>query len=114
MQMSNLQSCSVLWGGNVYGFDERLLKCIDFNDGEEQWRERGMGKGSLSMCVDGRMLIMSDTSEFVIAQAAPGAMKTIARSRVLPRSMCRTVPVLANNRIFMRNANGDMACLDVK
>ena len=112
--MSNLQSCSVLWQGDVYGFDERLFKCIEFKDGGERWNEAGMGKGSLSMCADGRMLIMSDTAELVIARANPDAFETIGRARVLPRSMCRTVPVLSNGRIYIRNANGDVACLDVK
>jgi outer membrane protein assembly factor BamB len=112
--MSNLQSCSVLWQGDVYGFDERLFKCIEFKDGGERWSESGMGKGSLSMCADGRMLIMSDTAELVIARANPDAFETIERARVLPRSMCRTVPVLSNGRIYIRNANGDLACLDVK
>lgn len=110
--MSNLHSCSVLWQGNVYGFDERLLKCIDFKDSSERWSEKGMGKGSLSMCADGRMLIMSDTSELVIAGANPNAFDVIARARILPRATCRTAPVLSNNRIYVRNANGDMACLD--
>ena len=73
-----------------------------------------MGRGSLSMCTDGRMLIMSDTSELVIARANPEAFETIARARVLPRSMCRTVPVLSNSRIYARNSRGDVVCLDVK
>jgi outer membrane protein assembly factor BamB len=112
--MSNLQSCSVLWQGDVYGFDERWFKGIDFKDGGQHWSEKGMGKGSLSMCADGRMLIMSDTSELVIARANPAAFDVIGRARVLPRSMCRTVPVLSNGRVYIRNANGDVACLDVK
>jgi outer membrane protein assembly factor BamB len=112
--MRNFQSCSVLWQGDLYGFDERWLKCIDFKDSSERWSEKGMGRGSLSMCADGRMLIMSDTSELVIARANPEAFDVIASARVLPRSMCRTVPVLSNGRIYVRNAKGDVACLDVR
>ena len=112
--MRNLQSCSVLWQGDVYGFDERWLKCIDFKDGGQRWSEKGMGKGSLSICTDGRMLIMSENAELVIARVNPAAFDVIARARVLPRSTCRTAPVLSNGRIYVRNANGDVACLDVK
>ena len=112
--MRNFQSCSVLWQGDLYGFDERWLKCIDFKDSSEWWSEKGMGRGSLSMCADGRMLIMSDTSELVIARANPEAFDVIASARVLPRFMCRTVPVLSNGRIYVRNAKGDVACLDVR
>ena len=72
-----------------------------------------MGKGSLSLCADGRMLIMSDKGELVVARANPDRFDVIARARVLPRAMCRTVPVLSNGRIYVRNAMGDLACLDV-
>lgn len=112
--MRNFQSCSVLWKGYLYGFDEARIKCIDFSDSSEQWRESGMGKGSLAMCADGRMLVMSDRGELVIARANPGAFDVIARAQVLPRSMCRTVPVLSNGRIYVRNAKGDLVCLDVQ
>jgi len=50
----------------------------------------------------------------VIARANPEAFDVIASARVLPRSMCRTVPVLSNGRIYVRNAKGDVACLDVR
>ncbi|MCA9264069.1 MAG: PQQ-binding-like beta-propeller repeat protein [Planctomycetales bacterium] len=112
--MSNLQSCSVLLGDQIYGFDERFLKCIDFEDSTERWREKGMGKGTLSMTSDGRMLIMSDTAELVIAKVNSAAFEVLARSRVLPRFTCRTVPVLSNGRVYIRNSQGDVACLDVK
>ncbi|MBL7038022.1 MAG: PQQ-like beta-propeller repeat protein [Pirellulaceae bacterium] len=112
--MRNFQSCSVLWKGFLYGFDETRLKCIDFKDSTEQWSERGMGKGSLAMCADGRMIAMSDRGEMVIARANPNSFETIARGQVLPRSMCRTVAVLSNSRIYARNAKGDVVCLGVK
>lgn len=112
--MRNLQSCSVLWKDYLYGFDEAKLKCIDFRDSREQWSERGMGEGSLAMCADGRMLVMSDKGELIVARANPGSFDFIARAQVLPRSMCRTVPVLSNGRIYLRNAKGDLVCLDVR
>jgi outer membrane protein assembly factor BamB len=112
--MRNFQSCSVLWQKHLYGFDETWLKCITFEDSREQWKEKGMGKGSLSMCADGRILVMSDKGELVIAKANSAAFDVIARARILPRSMCRTVPVLSNGRIFLRNAKGDLVCLDVQ
>ena len=112
--MRNVQSCSVLWKGYLYGFDEARLKCIDFSDSGEQWIESGMGKGSLAMCADGTMIAMSDKGEMVIARANPKSFDVITRSQVLPRSMCRTVAVLSNSRIYARNANGDLVCLDVK
>jgi outer membrane protein assembly factor BamB len=114
VSMRNFQSCSILSKGYLYGFDEANLKCIDFKDSEEKWSERGMGRGSLAMCADGRVLVTSDKGELVIARVSPKSFDVIARSQVLPRSMCRTVPVLSNDRIYVRNAKGDVVCLDVK
>lgn len=111
--MRNLQSCSVLWNGYLYGFDETRLKCIDFEDSTEQWNAKGMGKGSLSMSADGRMFIMSDNGELVISRANPKSFDVIARARVLPRAICRTAPVLSNGRLYLRNGGGDLVCLDV-
>ena len=59
------------------------------------------------------MIIMSDKSELVIAKADPTAFKPLARTQLLKRGKCWTVPVLANGRIYARNAAGYVACVDV-
>lgn len=113
--MRNLQSSCVLWKGRLYGLDERALKCIDFKDGRACWSEGGMGKGSLSMSADGRLLVMGEKGELVIAKASPDAFHALARARVfLTRATCRTAPVLANGRIYLRNGRGEVVCLDVR
>lgn len=112
--MRTLMSCDVLLGDQIYGFDEYDLKCIDFADSAERWDHRGFGKGSLSMSADGRMLIMAEQGEMIIAQANAHEFKPLARAQVLPESMCRTAPVLANGLIYARNANGDLVCIDAR
>jgi len=107
-------NCSVFWKGYIYGFEESSkLKCIDFNDGSVKWSEEGLGTGALMMSADGRMIITSDKGELVIAQASPNGFKAVARAQILPRSKCWTTPTLANGKIYARNANGDMVCVDV-
>ena len=112
--MRNLMSCSLRWGDQIYGFDEYDLKCIDFADSRERWAKRGFGKGCLTMSRDGRMIVMGERGEMIIARANPEGFAPVARAQVLPDGMCRTVPVLANGLIFARNARGDVACLDVR
>ncbi len=112
--MRNLMSCSMLWGDQIYGFDEYELKCIDFADSWERWAEKGFGKGSLMMSADGRMIVMGEQGEMAIARANPEKFEVLARAQVLPEGMCRTVPVLANGLIYARNARGDVVCLDVR
>ena len=106
-------NCSVLYNGNIYGFDENKLKCISFKDAGENWSEGSLGKGALMMSTDGRMIIMSDKGELVIAKADPAGFKAIARAQILPKAKCWTVPVLANGRIYARNAKGNVVCIDV-
>ncbi len=112
--MRNLMSCSLLWGDQIYGFDEYELKCIDFADGRERWAQKGFGKGSLMMSADGRIIVMGEQGEMAIVRANPERYEELARAQVLPKGMCRTVPVLANGLIYARNARGDVVCLDVR
>ncbi|OHB68624.1 MAG: hypothetical protein A2Y77_15595 [Planctomycetes bacterium RBG_13_62_9] len=106
-------NCPVLRDGYVYGFDEQVFKCLKRDDGAEQWRDKSLGKGSLMMSADGRLIIMSDKGELVIARADPQKFDVLARAQILPSGKCWTSPVLANGRIYARNTKGDFVCVDV-
>jgi len=110
-------NCLVLRDGYLYGFDDKILKCIKMQDGSEQWADKSMGKGALMMSEDGRLIIMSDKSELVIAQANPDKLNVLARAQILPDKKCWTTPVLANGRIYARNTPedepGELVCIDV-
>ncbi len=113
--MRNLQSSCVLWKGQLYGLDEKRLKCMDFKDGRERWVQGGMGNGTLSMSADGRLLVMTERGELVIVRAAPDSFHALARAKVFQqRATCRTAPVLADGRIYLRNGRGELVCLDVR
>lgn len=106
-------NCPVLRDGYVYGFNEKEFKCIRLADGREQWMDKSLGKGSLMMSADGRLMIMSDKGELVIARADPKTFNVAARAQILPEEKCWTAPVLANGRIYARNTPGDLVCVDV-
>jgi outer membrane protein assembly factor BamB len=111
--MRNHMNCSMLYKGYLYGFDESQLRCLDFKDSTVKWKQDGLGKGALKMSTDGRMIIMTDKGELVIAEASPGEFRQIARAAILPRSKCWTTPTLSGGKIYARNAKGDMVCVDV-
>lgn len=108
----------VLIDGRVYGFDgdagdpAGLLKCIDMTTGDVLWEHKGLGVGSL-MAADGNLIVLSDAGELLIAPASPDGFKPTARAKVI-EGKCWTVPVLANGRIYCRNAQGDLVCVDVR
>jgi outer membrane protein assembly factor BamB len=107
---NHFNSCVVLQGF-VYGFDESELRCLDLQTGAVKWRDGGPGKGAL-IAADGKLIVLGETGELMIAEATPTAFKTVARAHVLG-GRCWTAPVLANGRILCRNARGNLICLDV-
>jgi outer membrane protein assembly factor BamB len=104
----------ILWNGYIYCTDETKkgqLKCLDWNTGELKWSEPSMGQGGIAMA-DGKLIILSEKGELVIAPATPDGFKPIARAQVLT-GPCWPTPTLANGRIYCRSNKGDVVCLDV-
>jgi outer membrane protein assembly factor BamB len=107
---NHFNSC-VLVEGNLYGFDEGDLKCLNFQTGKVNWSEGSLGKGSL-MAADGKLIILGERGQLVVTEASPAAFKPLSRAQVLG-GKCWTTPALSNGRIYCRNAKGDLVCLDV-
>jgi outer membrane protein assembly factor BamB len=103
-------SSPVLWKGNIYGFDESTLACLDFASGELKWSQAGLGMGTL-LVADGKLIILSESGELVVAEASPSAFKPIARAKVI-KGRCWVVPVLSDGRLYAKNNDGDLVCLD--
>lgn len=114
--MRNQVNSSVLWQGHLYGFDGQVggkgkLTCLNFKTSEVKWSQGGMGTGSL-MLADSKLIILGEMGKLVIAEASPEGFKELASAQVLT-GKCWTVPVLANGRIYARNAAGQLVCVDV-
>ena len=107
---NHFNSC-VLWQGHLYGVDEKELRCVVFDTGEVKWSEKSVGKGSLMMA-DGKLIVLSEKGELMVAEASPAAFKPISRAQVLG-GKCWSTPVLANGKIYCRNAAGDVVGVDV-
>lgn len=108
--MRNQMSGCVPWQGHLYGFDDKILKCIDLA-GKERWRERGLGQGALALA-DGRLLVLSEDGELIVAEATAQAYHELSRRRVFDGGTCWTVPVLSDGVVYVRNHAGELAALD--
>lgn len=108
---NHFNSC-VLLNGYLYGFDESELKCMDFLTGDVKWSQKGLGKSSL-MIADGKMIILTEKGELVIADALSDAYKELSRAKILD-GLCWSVPVLSNGKIYCKNHEGNLVCLDAK
>ncbi len=107
----------VLFEGCLYGIDgqthnRRLanLVCMDFETGKSLWTHNGLGCGSLMMAGD-KLILLSDDGELETAQASRDRYKNLSHCSVV-EGKCWTVPVLSHARIYVRDAAGDLICLD--
>lgn len=115
--LRNHINSSVLLDGFLYGFDgdtgpKADFKCVEFATGNVKWSQPKLGAGAL-MAADGKLIIMTDPGELIVAEATPDSFKPISRAQVLGGRNW-TTPVLSNGRIYCRNAKGDLVCLDVR
>ena len=109
-KMKNQFASSVLHENYLYGFDNSILKCIEADTGEEQWKTRGFGKGTVILA-DGHLIILSDRGKLGLAEATPAGYIEKATAKVLS-GLCWTVPTLANGKLYARNEE-EMICLDI-
>ena len=111
--MRNHFNACVLIDGHLYGFDDdKGVKCLDWKTGATKWHKDGLGKGSLAAC-NGKLVILSEKGELVIADASPAAFTEVSRTQALS-GKCWSSPAIADGRIYVRNAKGDLVCLAVK
>jgi outer membrane protein assembly factor BamB len=88
------------------------LRCLDLRNGEVKWKETGLGVGSLSAAANNKLIVLSAKGELLVAEASPQGFQPLARAQVIG-GKCWTAPVLAQGKIFVRNAKGDLVCVDV-
>jgi|JI6StandDraft_1071083.scaffolds.fasta_scaffold00361_17 outer membrane protein assembly factor BamB len=115
--LKNQFNSSVLLDGYLYGIDgdqnsRCSLKCVKLADGKVAWEEKSIGFGSL-MAADGRLIILTEKGELVVAKATTEKFDEISRAQVLS-GRCWSAPVLANGRVYVRNAPGHVVCLEAK
>lgn len=109
---------AIAMSGHVYGVDgqggdkDSRLKCLDLNTGALKWASPKAETGNLAAVGD-RLLWLTGSGELVVVEAKPDGYRELARAQVSGGKHW-TVPVLANGRLFVRNARGDLVCLDVK
>ena len=87
------------------------LVCTELKTGKTIWSEEGYGSGGLMAA--GSDVIVFDKGTLTIFEASPEAFKLRLRQTVM-KGKCWTSPVLANGRIYCRNATGTLTCLSLR
>ena len=109
-EMNNTMNGCVLVDGHYYGFDEAKLKCLD-GQGRVKWEERGLGKGAL-LVSDGRLIVLSEEGELLIAPATPKGFEPLTRTKLFESGVCWTTPVLSRGILYCRSSTGTLVARD--
>jgi outer membrane protein assembly factor BamB len=105
--IKNQFSSSLLSGDYLYGFDNGTFKCVDVRTGEEKWKQRGLGHGSL-IRADGRLWVLSESGRLTIVDATPESYAERASFQALT-GRCWTAPSLVDGVLYLRNQDNMMA-----
>jgi outer membrane protein assembly factor BamB len=110
--MMNHHGGVVLVGGNLYGFSNAILTCMDFATGQPRWKDRSVGKGSLTYA-DGNLYLLSESNVVGLAKATPEGYVEKGRFKIADQGLPSWAhPVVCGGRLYIRN-QGILACYDV-
>ena len=89
---------------------ERVL-CLDAATGALQWSDKSFRCGSLILAED-KLIALSERGELIIGKATPAGFMPLLQSPVLG-GRCWVQPAYSGGRIFVRNNQGDLVCVDL-
>lgn len=108
--MKNLINTSVFYEDHIYGFDDKVLKCIDANTGEEKWASNEYSRGSL-IIINGQIIVLSENGKLGLIMADPEKFSETSNRTILkPKSW--TCPSFSKGKLFLRN-HEEILCLDL-
>jgi len=108
-------SPGVVISNHLYAFhgdaeQSGALRCVDLQTGAVRWTTP-LPVGSL-IAADGKLIVLTGGGELILAQVTPSEFAPISRFRALS-GRCWTMPALASDRLFLRNAYGDVAAFSL-
>lgn len=94
----------VVHKGHAYGFDGRILSCIDLKDGQRKWKGGRYGNGQLVLLPDqDLLLVLSEEGELALVGATPDQYTEIAHAPAIEGKTWNH-PVLVGDTLWVRNS----------
>lgn len=111
------QYCTpILVGGHLYGIDGRDdvppadFVCIEAATGQEAWRERDFGYGTI-LAADGKLVVARTDGTLLLVRPDSARLDVVARARPLEGTV-RALPALADGRLYLRD-DATLICLSL-
>jgi outer membrane protein assembly factor BamB len=111
--MQNHHGGVVLVDGYLYGFNNSILTCMEFETGKVLWRDRSVGKGSVAYA-DGHLYVLSEDNVVGLVEATPAGYREKGRFTIADQGWPSWAhPVVSGGRLYLRNQNV-LASYDVR
>jgi outer membrane protein assembly factor BamB len=102
-EMRNHHGGVVLVDGYLYGYSDLILTCLEFATGKMMWRDRSVGKGSVTYA-DGHLYLQSENSKVGLAEATPSGYREKGRFDIPDKGYPSWAhPVVSDGRLYVRN-----------
>ena len=112
-EMRNHHGGVVLVDGYLYGFSDAILTCLEFATGKMMWRDRSVGKGSVTFA-DGHLYVQSETNVVGLAEATSAGYREKGRFDIPDKGLPSWAhPVVSDGRLYVRNQD-TLLVYDVK
>jgi outer membrane protein assembly factor BamB len=103
--MQNHHGGVVLVDGYLYGFNNSILTCLEFETGKVMWRDRSVGKGSVAYA-DGHLYVVSENNTVGLVEASPKAYRETGRFSIADQGWPTWAhPAISGGRLYVRNQN---------
>ncbi len=103
----------LLLNGYLYGYHNAILTCMEFETGKVMWKDRAVGKGSLTYA-DGNLYLLSEDNVVGLAEASPEGYQEKSRFEIEDQGWPSWAhPVVCGGKLYIRN-QATLTCYNIK
>ena len=98
---------------HIYGTNNSVLMCLDWDTGNVRWQDRSVGKGSVSFA-DGHLYVRGERGEVALVEAVPDAYREKGRFMQPDRSDKNAWPhsVISDGKLLLRDQDR-LLCFEI-